>query len=181
MPNGGLHHCGHCVHYKNGLCELRNELIKIPYWTTCQNWNSQGIKPKGVIYAIVAEVKNGSISYGEIPYYNGVRVDAIQKGSSDTEIVCYYKDGDILKFKDAREYLEFYSLQLSKKKKYIMGAVIGDIIGSVYEFRNIKTTDFHLFSPKTTFTDDTVLTFATMYIHRSMLTPFRVKITAKNR
>lgn len=42
----------------------------------------------------------------------------------------------------------------------IVGAVIGDIIGSVFEWNNIKTTDFDLFSPKSTFTDDTVLTIA---------------------
>ena len=39
-------------------------------------------------------VKLKMVLYGEIPYYNGVRVDAVQKKSSDTEIVCYYKDGD---------------------------------------------------------------------------------------
>lgn len=40
------------------------------------------------------------------------------------------------------------------------GAVIGDIIGSVYEARNIKTKDFDLFSPRCRFTDDTVCTVA---------------------
>jgi len=49
-----------------------------------------------------------------------------------------------------------------KKPNYIMGAVCGDVIGSVYEFNNIKTTDFPLFSENTTFTDDTVLTIASM-------------------
>jgi ADP-ribosylglycohydrolase len=46
--------------------------------------------------------------------------------------------------------------------KYIIGAVAGDIIGSVYEFQNVKTTDFRLFSSASNFTDDSVLTFATM-------------------
>jgi ADP-ribosylglycohydrolase len=46
--------------------------------------------------------------------------------------------------------------------KYIIGAVAGDIIGSVYEFQNIKATVFQLFSPASNFTDDSVLTFATM-------------------
>ncbi len=40
------------------------------------------------------------------------------------------------------------------------GAIIGDIIGSVYEFHNIKTKDFPLFSRKGYFTDDTVMTVA---------------------
>ena len=43
----------------------------------------------------------------------------------------------------------------------MFGAMIGDIVGSVYEWHNIKTTDFKLFKPESTFTDDTVLTAAT--------------------
>ncbi len=43
----------------------------------------------------------------------------------------------------------------------MIGAIIGDIIGSVYEHDNIKTKDFPLFSNKCTFTDDTVLSVAT--------------------
>lgn len=42
----------------------------------------------------------------------------------------------------------------------MLGAIAGDIIGSVFEQRNIKTTDFPLFSPDSRFTDDTVLTLA---------------------
>jgi len=44
----------------------------------------------------------------------------------------------------------------------ILGAITGDIIGSVYEFHNVRRTDIELFTPKTTFTDDSVLTLATM-------------------
>lgn len=40
------------------------------------------------------------------------------------------------------------------------GAVIGDIVGSKYEFDNIKTKDFPLLSEGRTFTDDTILTVA---------------------
>jgi ADP-ribosylglycohydrolase len=42
----------------------------------------------------------------------------------------------------------------------MLGAVVGDVMGSVYEGRNVKTTDFPLFSAQSTFTDDTVLTVA---------------------
>lgn len=42
----------------------------------------------------------------------------------------------------------------------MLGAIIGDIIGSIYEFNNIRTKEFNLFSPKCFFTDDTVMTFA---------------------
>jgi ADP-ribosylglycohydrolase len=43
----------------------------------------------------------------------------------------------------------------------MLGAIIGDIVGSVFEWDNIKTTQFPFFSPKGFFTDDTVLTVAT--------------------
>lgn len=44
----------------------------------------------------------------------------------------------------------------------MLGAITGDIIGSVYEWDNIKTKSFELFSSKSRFTDDSVLTVATM-------------------
>ena len=42
----------------------------------------------------------------------------------------------------------------------MLGAIFGDIIGSVYEWDNIKTKDFELFSPRCFFTDDTVMSIA---------------------
>ena len=42
----------------------------------------------------------------------------------------------------------------------MIGAIAGDIIGSVFEHRNIKTTDFELFNPASRYTDDSVLTVA---------------------
>ena len=42
----------------------------------------------------------------------------------------------------------------------MIGAIAGDIIGSVYEHRQIKTKDFPLFDSFCNFTDDTVLTLA---------------------
>jgi len=40
----------------------------------------------------------------------------------------------------------------------MIGAIAGDIIGSVCEFDSIKTKRFDLFSPHCTFADDSVLT-----------------------
>ena len=40
------------------------------------------------------------------------------------------------------------------------GAMIGDIVGSKYEFDNIKTKDFPLFSPDCDDTDDSIMTVA---------------------
>ena len=42
----------------------------------------------------------------------------------------------------------------------MLGACIGDIIGSVFEFREWKSREFPLFSEKSEFTDDTVCTIA---------------------
>ncbi|CAM3072242.1 ADP-ribosylglycohydrolase family protein [Streptobacillus felis] len=44
----------------------------------------------------------------------------------------------------------------------MLGAIIGDIVGSPYEFdqNNIKTKDFKLFSDRSFFTDDTVMSIA---------------------
>ncbi len=42
----------------------------------------------------------------------------------------------------------------------MLGAIVGDIIGSVYENHNIKTKDFPLFRDDCRFTDDTVMTCA---------------------
>lgn len=45
----------------------------------------------------------------------------------------------------------------------MIGAIAGDIIGSVYEANPIKSTSFPLFSPHSRFTDDTVLTVAVAF------------------
>ncbi len=42
----------------------------------------------------------------------------------------------------------------------MIGAIAGDIIGSVYEARPMKSKDFPLFDPHCTFTDDSALTIA---------------------
>jgi ADP-ribosylglycohydrolase len=42
----------------------------------------------------------------------------------------------------------------------MLGAIAGDVIGSVFERHNTKSTDFQLFSSQTTYTDDSILTIA---------------------
>lgn len=42
----------------------------------------------------------------------------------------------------------------------LWGAIVGDIVGSVYEFDNIKTKDFPLFSEHGFITDDSCMTIA---------------------
>ena len=43
----------------------------------------------------------------------------------------------------------------------MIGAIIGDVVGSVYEFNNHRSKEFPLFQASSDFTDDSVLTFAT--------------------
>ena len=42
----------------------------------------------------------------------------------------------------------------------MLSAVVGDIVGSEYEFHPVKRTDFPAFGANARFTDDTVLTLA---------------------
>lgn len=44
--------------------------------------------------------------------------------------------------------------------KMLLGAIAGDVIGSVYEFAPCRKTDFPLFCPSSKYTDDTVMTVA---------------------
>ena len=42
----------------------------------------------------------------------------------------------------------------------MLGAIVGDIVGSIYEFNNIKTKNFEIINQGCFFTDDTLLTVA---------------------
>ena len=42
----------------------------------------------------------------------------------------------------------------------MLGAIIGDMVGSVYEFNNTKRIDFPFFSDRSTYTDDSIMTIA---------------------
>ena len=43
----------------------------------------------------------------------------------------------------------------------MLGSIVGDIVGSVYEFNNIKKKEFELFNQYCEYTDDSILTLAT--------------------
>ena len=49
---------------------------------------------------------------------------------------------------------------LEDNRLVLMGTIIGDIVGSPYEFMNLKLKDFPLFNNYCRFTDDTVMTCA---------------------
>ena len=42
----------------------------------------------------------------------------------------------------------------------MLGAIIGDMVGSIYEFANTKRMDFPFFSENSTYTDDSIMTVA---------------------
>ena len=130
MPNGGLHFCGNCLHLiqRESVCSLRNIRIEIPYRTTCRNFNQPGGEVRGPLYAMVSEVKNRAGWQGEIPYYDGCRVETVQLAAN---MVVRFQDaagkphlrlaaaGDtIVRFRDATgktyefpsiaDYLRFY-------------------------------------------------------------------------
>jgi ADP-ribosylglycohydrolase len=48
----------------------------------------------------------------------------------------------------------------------MLGAIAGDVIGSVHERARTKTKEFPLFVPDSTFTDDAVLTVAVAAVLR---------------
>ncbi|MBQ7594883.1 MAG: hypothetical protein IJU48_11120 [Synergistaceae bacterium] len=48
----------------------------------------------------------------------------------------------------------------------LLGALVGDIIGSPYERHNTKEKDFALITERTRFTDDSVMTMAVAHTLR---------------
>ena len=60
----------------------------------------------------------------------------------------------------------------------MIGALIGDIVGSVYEFNNIKTKEFPLLGTNSHFTDDSVMTLAVAEIMQKGYMTDSGKITA---
>ena len=47
----------------------------------------------------------------------------------------------------------------------MIGAIVGDIVGSRFEWHNIKTKRFDLFDPDCHFTDDSVMSLAVCDAH----------------
>lgn len=61
----------------------------------------------------------------------------------------------------------------------MFGAIIGDVVGSIYEYNNINTKDFNILNTRAFRTDDTVLTCAVAellnHLKPSLITPRDVK------
>ncbi len=63
---------------------------------------------EGPMYAIVCEVKSGAGGYGDIPYFEGCRVDTVQEDAGDTVVRFKDSSGKVCEFSTVAEYLEFY-------------------------------------------------------------------------
>ena len=83
----------------------------------------------------------------------------MRKKSNDTFVTPFFYDrrGGVENF-----FKKVYYIHKFLMRTKMLGAIAGDVIGSCYEFHNIKTKSFPLFSDKSTFTDDTILTCATV-------------------
>jgi len=67
---------------------------------------------------------------------------------------------------------------------YMLGAIVGDIVGSRYEFDNHRSREFELFDEDCTFTDDTVMTIAVAnalveYDKAKDIDAFKVKLVSE--
>jgi uncharacterized protein (TIGR02452 family) len=146
MPNGGTHHCGlYCCHFDNGTnnCNLRHVQIEQPCWTTCKNFNRPNRTIVGPLYAIVCEVKSGAGGYGDIPYFDGRRVDTVQRDGKGDTVVCFTdRNGQHHEFASVADYLENYKnnrpssallrLQISREEAKAFGHQTVEILQAGY-------------------------------------------------
>jgi hypothetical protein len=116
MPNGGSDICANCSHFGDatGICELRQVKIDATHWTTCHNFADEGKGIKGSLFAVVGEVHDGALHYERIPYFDGIRVDTIQRSSfgqttpGNTYLDFVDRDGTRHQFETVAEYIAFY-------------------------------------------------------------------------
>ena len=59
----------------------------------------------------------------------------------------------------------------------MLGAIIGDMVGSIYEFHPLKKKDFNIYNPKMRMTDDSLLTIA---VARVLLKHHPIDYSKKN-
>lgn len=45
----------------------------------------------------------------------------------------------------------------------MLGAIVGDTVGSIYEFENTKDYNFEMFTDRSGYTDDSIMTMAVAY------------------
>ena len=144
----------------------KDEKAKSNYCKSCQLYlNYMGFRcENGNIQCI----KSGRIY--ELPHHNHLRITRMlnslnQVGNNKCSANIYQAlmkeiRGDSDRIDENT--LEYWrnTQKVNRKHDILIGAIAGDIIGSVYEFNPIKSIDFPLFKQYSRFTDDTVMTVA---------------------
>lgn len=118
MPNGGTAVCAYCQNFNRSLarCELRGVAIPLPPgWTTCRNYFGPDDEPDGPLCSIVCMVTNEKGSYAQIPYFDGIRVEAVQTKSGNSVLRFMDKKGTVHEFPSVEEYMLFYKQHSSKE------------------------------------------------------------------
>ena len=116
----------------------------------------------------IKSIKPGRIY--ELPFHNYLRITRMlnslnQVGNNTCSANLYQalmKDVRTDSNKIDEKTLKYWreTQKVNRNCNILIGAIAGDIIGSIYEHRPIKSIDFPLFKEYSRFTDDTVMTVA---------------------
>lgn len=151
-------------HFKEQL--QHDDLAKSNYCKTCQLYlNYIGFHcDKGVIQCQIT----GRLY--ELPFHNQLRITRMlnslnQVGNNQCSTNLYHAIMSEIKpdsDKINNNTLDYWAKtqRINRNCNILIGAIAGDIIGSIYEFNPIKSIDFPLFKEYSRFTDDTVMTVA---------------------
>ena len=145
----------------------KDELAKSNYCKSCQLYlNYIGFCCDG--QGKIKSIKPGRIY--ELPFHNYLRVTRMlnslnQVGNNTCSANLYQalmKDVRTDSNKIDEKTLKYWreTQKVNRNCNILIGAIAGDIIGSIYEHRPIKSIDFPLFKEYSRFTDDTVMTVA---------------------
>ena len=145
----------------------KDELAKSNYCKSCQLYlNYIGFCCDG--QGKIKSIKPGRIY--ELPFHNYLRVTRMlnslnQVGNNTCSANLYQAlmkevrtDSNKIDEKTLKYWRE--TQNVNRNCNILIGAIAGDIIGSIYEHRPIKSIDFPLFKGYSRFTDDTVMTVA---------------------
>ena len=111
MPNGGTDVCYCCLHFDQAedRCKLRSVEIEASTGTTCRNFGHSSDEIQGPLYAVVGVVRNRSLSYDRIPYYQGIRVETVPCSPNGDTIARFTdRHGVTHEFATTEEYIEFF-------------------------------------------------------------------------
>lgn len=126
-------------------------------------------------YEIIAKECNDLFArtdkkYYKFSSYDGKTIEDVFQLFNDVNIplgnwfyCSEFTDEDYEKFSELVQKVDEYFKNLEEERadvEMILGAITGDIVGSVYEFNNIKTKDFPLVNPTSRMTDDSIMTIA---------------------